>query len=324
MLRKLLVVSTIAFVGSLAVIPGAALSSEEGVFVSEEDVHFCKSSLTNSIPSRNRNAIGGSRFVARADESSGARREALILNQVLAGNIPSFLRNLQPVTITKVMPNGTRTEITLCVMADYIAVGSDSDFLRVPMGMKAATTIAQRFGFALPTPKIVDTIYAQTEKHLTPRPMTPGPKMSSTEYYSQHNRLVEQQRRTKRIPLGSLLSGQKKDLVITNRLRDKPGRVAIYGWQEPDGIPIQPLSTVHEAEYADYSHGVRLISTTAYVNGDRRSLYDLLEDPKLASMISKEGGIPNASQLVARKSKITGIRLTASKRRARKIPWWIN
>ena len=145
-------------------------------------------------------------------------------------------------------------------------------------------------------------------------------EMTSTEYYSQHNRLVEQQRRAKNIPLGSLLAGQKKDLVITNRLRDKPGRVAIYGWQHPNGKPIQSLSTVHDAEYADYSHGVRLVSTTAYVNGKKRSLYDLLEDPKLASMISKEGGIPDAAQLVARKHNITANRLSAYQRQAYKSP----
>ncbi len=317
MFRSLIFVAVISFVVTLVVTPGAVYSSDEAVYASEEDVHFCKSSLTNAIPSRTPGAIGGSSFVAKVHGSSGKKREALILNQVMAGNIPSFLRRLQPVTIKKTMPNGTRTEITLCVMPDYLAVGSNRDFLRIPMGMNAATTIAQRFGFVLPTPKIVDAIYAQTDEHLKPKPMTPGPKMSSTEYYSQHNRMVEQQRRTKRIPLGSLLAGQKKDLVITNRLREKQGRVAIYGWQHPNGQPIQPLSTVHHAEYADYSHGVRLVSTTAYVNGDRRSLYDLLEDPKLASMISKEGGIQNAAQLVAGKYNITGIHLTSHQR------WWL-
>lgn len=320
MLRKLLVVTVIAFVGALVVAPGAAYSSEQGVFVSEEDVQFCKSSLTNTIPNRRRSAIGGSSFAARADNSSGKQREALILKQITAGNIPSFLRRLQPVTISKTMPNGSKTEITLCVMADYLAIGSDRNFLRVPMGMKAATTIAQRFGFVLPTPKIVDAIYAQTDQHLKPIPMTPGPDMTSTEYYSQHNRMVEQQRRAKRIPLGSLLAGQKKDLVITNQLRIKPGRVAIYGWQKPDGEPIQPLSTVHGAEYADYSHGVRLISTSVYVNGDKRSLYDLLEDPKYASMLSKEGVIPNAADLIAGKRGSTGSRVTARQRLWLKTP----
>lgn len=314
MLRKLLVIAVTALAGTLIIAPGAVYSSERGVLLSEEDVNFCKTSLTNTIPRRSRNAIGGSRFVAKVRESSGKKREALILNQITAGNIPSFLRHLQPVTIKKTMPNGSKTEITLCVMADYLAVGSNRDFLRVPMGMKAATTIARRFGFALPTPKIVDAIYAQTDEHLTPDPMTPGPEMTSTEYYKQHNRMVEQQRRAKRIPLGSLVTGQKKDIVITNELRIKPGRVAIYGWQKPDGNPIQPLSTVHHSEYADYSHGVRLISTSVYVNGNRRSLYDLLEDPKLAPMLSKEGGIPHASELIAGKQRSTGARVTGRQR----------
>jgi hypothetical protein len=311
--KSYLFVAVMSFVGALVVTPGVAYSFNDAG-------HFCKSSLTKAIPGRTHNAISASRFVARVNKSNGEQREALILDQIMDGNIPGFLRHLYPVTIKKKMHDGTRITITLCVMPDYLAVGSNRDFLRIPMGMKTATTIAQLFDFALPTPKIVDAIHAQTDKHLSPKPMTPGPEMTSTEYYSQHNRLVEQQRRAKNIPLGSLLAGQKKDLVITNRLRDKPGRVAIYGWQHPNGKPIQPLSTVHDAEYADYSHGVRLVSTTAYVNGKKRSLYDLLEDPKLASMISKEGGIPDAARLVAGKQNITANRLSAYQRRAYKSP----
>jgi hypothetical protein len=319
-LRKLLAVTIIASVGASVVSPGAVYASDEGVFVSEDDMHFCKSSLTNAIPRRTSKAIGGSGFVARVHDTKGKRRDALILNQVVAGNIPEFLRHLQPVTFEKKMRDGSKTTITLCVMPDYLAVGSNRDFLRVPMGMKSATTIAQRFDFTLPTSKIVDAIYAQSDKNLTPRPMTPGQEMTSTEYFSQHNRMVEQQRRAKRIPLGSLLAGQKKDLVITKKLRERPGRVAIYGWQEPDGEPIQPLSTVHAAEYADYSHGVRLVSTHAYVNGDMVSLYDLLEDPKLAPMISDEGAIPGADKLVGGKRSISGRRITAHQRWVLKNP----
>ncbi len=304
MFRSLVFVAVIAFVTALAVSPDAVFS-----FNDTED--FCKSSLTKSIPRRNLNAISASRFISRVRETSGEKREAMIRNQIMSGNIPEFLRHLRPVTIKKKMHGGATTEITLCVMPDYLAVGSNHDFLRVPMGMKTATTIAQKFGFALPTPKIVDAIYARADRHLTPKPMTPSPEMSSTEYYTQHNRMVEQQRRSKRIPLGTLLAGQKKDLVITNRLRKNPGRVAIYGWQKPNGKPIQPLSTVHAAEYADYSHGVRLVSNIAYVNGRKRSLYDLLEDPKLASMLTKEGQIQDAARLASGKTIIPSIRLTS-------------
>lgn len=312
-------IRSLAFITAVSLVVILGISSE-AVYSFDDSEDLCNSSLTSNIPQRTRNAISASSFITKVRELIGAKRDALIRKQIMSGNIPKFLRHLRPVTIRKKMQDGANTTITLCVMPDYLAVGSNRDYLRVPMGMKTAMSIAKRFGFVLPTPKIVDAIYAQADKHLVPRPMTPGSEMTSTEYYSQHNRLVEQQRRTKGIPLGSLLAGQKKDLVITNRLRNEPGRVAIYGWQRPDGKPIQPLSTVHAAEYADYSHGVRLVSTTAYVNGKKRSLYDLLADPRLASMLSKEGQIPNAQRLASGRPDITAIRLTAQQRDVVKNP----
>jgi hypothetical protein len=75
-----------------------------------------------------------------------------------------------------------------------------------------------------------------------------------------------------------LLAGHKKDLVLANRLSSNRGRVAIYGWHRGNGDPIQPLSTVHGEYYADYSHGIRLVSRTAYVNGRPVDLRSLLTD----------------------------------------------
>ena len=88
-----------------------------------------------------------------------------------------------------------------------------------------------------------------------------------------------------------LVSGHKKDLVLTNRLSSAPGRVAIYGWHRPGGNPIQPLSTVHGAEYADYSHGIRLVSRTAFVNGQAVDLQDLLMDGTYAGLLNTDGPI---------------------------------
>jgi hypothetical protein len=99
-------------------------------------------------------------------------------------------------------------------------------------------------------------------------------------------------------PLGILTAGDKKDLVLTNRLWSNLSRVAIYGWHLPDGMPIQPLSTVHGMRYADYSHGIRLISAIAYMNGEARQLLSLLEDPQAAGLFSNEGAIRHAADLV--------------------------
>jgi hypothetical protein len=103
--------------------------------------------------------------------------------------------------------------------------------------------------------------------------------------------MIEKQSRAHGIHLGTLVSGHKKDVVITNRLINRPGQIAIYGWHRAKGAPIQPLSTVHGANYADYSHGIRLISEMAIIDGEARSTDDILRDSLFASVLSDEGAI---------------------------------
>jgi hypothetical protein len=216
----------------------------------------------------------------------------------MAGNLPGFLRRLKPVTLHGQLSGGEAVEITICVTPDYLALGSDTDFLRIPMGLRTALATAARFGFVLPTPKMVDAIYDQAEVHLRPQPLPPGPEMRSNSYYWEHEQRIREQRLALHAPLGALTAGQKKDLVVTNRLWWKAGRVAIYGWHQHTGAPIQPLSTVHGARYADYSHGVRLVSTIAFVNGEARPILEVLEDPWLAAIVSDEGPIIRLASLI--------------------------
>jgi hypothetical protein len=84
---------------------------------------------------------------------------------------------------------------------------------------------------------------------------------------------------------------EKKDVVMTNRLAEHLGRIAIYGWHRATGQPIQPLSTVHGANYADYSHGIRLVSRWAVIQGKRRLVRDILQDAASARVLSDEGPI---------------------------------
>jgi hypothetical protein len=230
---------------------------------------------------------------------SGSERDSVIAQQVLSGNLPSFLRTLTPVSITGTLSDGQEVQVIICVTPDYLAVGNDRDFVRIPMGLPAAAQIADQFGFLLPTTKMVDAIYAQADVRLAPSPMKPTNQMSSTTYLLQHNQTVDGQRAPLGRSLGDLTAGQKKDLVLSLRLRSAPGRVAIYGWHRTNGVPIQPLSTVHGALYADYSHGVRLVSETAFMNGKAYSLADIMQDPNLARIISSEGPIANAEGLLA-------------------------
>ncbi len=217
----------------------------------------------------------------------------MLAPMLLAGDIPHFLRRLKPVTLRADSGHGNSVAVTVCVMPDYLAIGSDEDFVRVPMGLRTAVAIATRFGFVLPTTKIVDAIYSEADIRVRPEPLPAGPEMRSTEYFVLHNQLVRQETLMDGVMPGMLVAGQKKDLVITNRLRTNPGRVAIYGWHLEDNKPIQSLSTFHGENYADYSHGVRLVSAIAYVGGEQRSLLDVLQDPRLAAIVSSEGPIPN-------------------------------
>ena len=251
--------------------------------------------LTQKIQPRARQALSGSAFAKYVAAMDRRQREQAILHQILDGDVPTFLRNLVPVELKYEPPNAKPIHATIFVEPEYLAIGSDQDFLRIPMNLETATAVVDRLGFVLPTKKMVDAIYSQSSFHFVPEPLPAGPQMGSTMYYQKHNEMIERQARTRGIPEGRLVSGHKKDVVLTNLLARKQGRIAIYGWHRPTGTPIQPLSTVHGACYADYSHGIRLVSGTALVDGQLRSVTEMLQDPVLAKVLSDEGPILNAA-----------------------------
>ncbi len=246
--------------------------------------------FAHRIPARPENALTGSQFAEFVSTMDRQEREQAILDQLAQGNLPAFLRKVVPVKL-----RSGAAAATIFVTPEYLAIGSDDDFLRIPMNLHSAVFIANRFGFVLPTRKIVDAIYDQSNFRFTPQPLPAGPQMTSTCYYQMHNRMIEEQARSRDFRDGALVAGHKKDVVLTNRLTRMAGRIAIYGWHRAPGMPIQPLSTVHGAGYADYSHGIRLVAAQALVDGRMRSVRDLLENSALATALSYEGTIPVSS-----------------------------
>jgi hypothetical protein len=178
-------------------------------------------------------------------------------------------------------------------MPDYLAIGSDDDFVRMPMTPASAMMIADGFGFSLTTTKIADAIYEQADVKLEPKPLTENRDAVRT--FVQHNAIIEEQRAGK--TLGLLVAGIKKDVVITNKLKEKPNKVAIYGWHKPDGKPIQPLYTGHVDWYVDYSHGIRLVSRTVTLDGKERDLFDVLADPKTCAIVGEDQPIPRGAAM---------------------------
>jgi len=254
--------------------------------------------LVKTIPAKPFSSMTGTEFARSILSLDGPKREQAILAQIMEGNLPDFLRKLKSVQLVHKFEDQTTIKATIFVMPDYLAIGSDSDFLSIPMNLHTAIEVALHFGFTLPTKKMVDAIFSQSFFQLAPEPMPPGPQMRSTRYYVDHNRKISEQRLSLGCPLDCLISGSKKDVVLTNCLARAAGKIAIYGWHSISGTPIQPLTTVHSASYADYSHGIRLVSDIVLIEGEPRSIYDVLEDPRLAKVLSDEGAIPKVRQLM--------------------------
>ena len=240
----------------------------------------------SSIPNRRGDAPSGSEFSSMILNMKEGKRESHILKEFRRGNIPSHLRDLREITLSQTI-RGNKVEASIWVMPDYLAIGSSSNFIRIPMNPITAQRIADHYGFVLPTKKMVDQIYKQAELKLSPQPFRPGPHMVSTKQYIKHNNLIEKQLDSS--SHGLILAGHKKDVVLSNRLLRKPRRVAIYGWHRKNGRAIQPLSTIHGNHYADYSHGIRLVAGTMTVNGREIPVAEVLQDKNLAPIISDEG-----------------------------------
>ena len=239
------------------------------------------------IPARKVDAITGTEFIKSVAHLAREEREDAIRRELLSGNIPSFLRILRTVEVNAVDSSGTKHTVSYDVMPDYLAIGSDKNFVRMPMTPYTGQAFCDAFGFVLPTSKMVDDIWAAATTHLEPRPLTIERESPLT--FLQHHRIVEAQ--LKGVEPGVFVAGIKKDLVLTNKLLEKPQRVAIYGWHYSNGKPIQPVYTGHVDWYVDYSHGVRPVRRSMRVDGVVKSFESVMKDPQLRNLISNEGEI---------------------------------
>jgi hypothetical protein len=234
------------------------------------------------IPRRSDGALGGRAFMRKIADLPREEREAAIYAEIAAGNVPDFLRTFKQVPIAAGDVRGT-----IEVAPDYLAIGSDDDFVRIPMTPQTAQRLADLFGCVLPTRKVVDAIDAVAEVRLAPQPLTED--RESVAAFLLSNEKIEEQRKSQ--PLGLLVTGIKKDIVLSNKIRERPDRLVIYGWRQLNGQPIQPLTNVHVDWYVDYSHGIRLVRDEIVIDGQPRKIADLLCDKERAAIISDEGPI---------------------------------
>lgn len=247
------------------------------------------------LPARDKHALDGTDFAQKISALDLAAREKIITDEIFAGNVPTFLRQFCAVTVTNVSA-GLTNVATFFAAPDYLAIGSDENYLLIPISPNTAQRIADSVGCVLPTRKMVDEIYAAAAVKLTPSPIPPSPAMTTVPVFVQHNETVGTQRAAffNSQPFGALVAGHKKDVVISARLAGVTNKVAIYGWHQTNGVPVQPLYLGHTAAWVDYSQCIRLILQTMIVNGAQKPVAAVLADPKLCGLISDEGVMTNA------------------------------
>jgi len=247
-----------------------------------------------NIPPRSTDALTGSAFMQKVLNMTFAEREVEIFNEISAGNIPEFLRYLVPITENFTDTQGNSHTVTYQTMPDYLAIGSNDDFCRIPMGPITAQRLAVIFGATMPTRKLVDNIYTHADVKLAPVTYTPvGNANELVPKFVAHNTAIESQFVVAGGQLGQIVGGTKKDVVISNKITDptRPDHVVIYGWHQLNGSPIQPLYNGHINSYVDYSHGIRFLNANLYVDSVQNSAVDILMDINRYKILSGEEGV---------------------------------
>jgi hypothetical protein len=252
---------------------------------------------TLNLPPRPTNAPTASQWTNIVWQLSRDERENWIYAQVISGNVPNWQRTLKPISVSA----GGHTA-TYYVTPDYLAIGSDTDYFLEPTTPLLAQRLVDQIGCTLPTRKMVNQIWTNATVKMDPQPIPPSAEMITVPVFASNNVMVVAQRNTftNAHPLGALVSGDKKDVIISGLIYTnfangpsitKP--VVIYGWHYTTGVPIQPAYNGHEETYADYSHGIRFVQMNCTVDGAANTVTNVLASSTLAVLFSDETLSPN-------------------------------
>ncbi|HYC29330.1 MAG TPA: hypothetical protein VEB42_10945 [Chitinophagaceae bacterium] len=237
----------------------------------------CRPAHELTLPARQAGAVTGSELYRQAAGMKWDEREPIIEKEILSGNLPAFLRKFVRIN-TSIIDSGKTIKAYYFVSPDYLSVGSNDDWARVPLTPMTAQRIADSLQCFLPTRKMVDDIYKQATVKLEPVPMFAFRDSAITFWH--HHLIIEGQRKGRK----GLIAGIKKDVLMSKR----PDRVTIYGWHKLDGKSIQPLYSGHVNWYVDYSHGIRLVYKRINVRGRWMNYEDVLNHPVYKKLLSDE------------------------------------
>jgi hypothetical protein len=100
-------------------------------------------------------SLTGTDFYKTAAPFKWQQRDSFAVKEILAGNIPSFLKKFIPVHVQAIdSSTGKTIKATYYVAPDYLSIGTDEDWARINITPYAAQKIADSFHCFLPTRKM--------------------------------------------------------------------------------------------------------------------------------------------------------------------------
>lgn len=243
-------------------------------------------------------------ILERLPPTLSQEREDMLLQFYQEGHIPTWARRL----VSMPLSAGTMSA-TIYVMADYLCLGTEQDWVYTPMSPLTAEKLAGEDGM-LPTRHIARRIH-QTFPYAKALPWGPPYDFSMTatsrwktqtkkitKWLAEHGKSAELAK-----------AGHFKDVLIGKGMTTKQGRtVGIWGWLNDvndDGVGDEVIQgesinwSSHGVGYADYSHGCRLIRAecTWGENGAARlgSIPQLLTRTTECILFSDEGVLVDTS-----------------------------
>src|SRR5688572_31340040 len=91
----------------------------------------CHSTKKMQWPARS-SSLTGNEFYHRAFAMKWAARDSFAMKEILAGNVPGFLKEFVPVHVSITDSSSGKTiSATYYVAPDYLSIGTDNDWARI-------------------------------------------------------------------------------------------------------------------------------------------------------------------------------------------------
>jgi len=253
------------------------------------------STLIISVPAISKSATD---FINEVRGVERLKRDEIAGQYLLAGHVPDHMRNYVDIVQVFQSQDGETHSLILSVLPDFLCIGTNEDYIRIPLTPLTAQIICDEWGCMLPTTKMSDIIWGAAVNKMQPLPWGPpyDASMMSLDRVITHNKRINDLANKLGQDMMQLSAGHKKDVVMTKKLASQPKQVAIFGWHQLNGKNIQPLYLGHENTYFDYSHAERMVCMEAIIDDSPVNLKYVLSDSNICNAITNEGANDVISQ----------------------------